>query len=919
MKTLKWMIVGVLFAAGGWADFAWNDEFDTPEPSIAWDEDCSGSLNANWTTYTAGSGAFVTHSNSMMVMDTAVVNGSAQAALNTATDQSGTLTEYNGEKLYNFYAFPVTARFDIASMSGDPGGRNVFYFSIGDDSVGNYMPQNGVMDDGLGFALERLDVGSGPYWRIVYQALDNASASGGVVANISGLPTALTYELNGTNALIVLEGATVTAFGIGSGSVGGNCLTVALDDLTANISGYTMAFGAYNFGTADERTVVMLDSVTVRAGGGTFDSSYTEYTAGAGAGVCETNGQLVLDVGVANGSAQAALSTHVDQSGTLTQFDGDVLYNFYEHPLQIDFDIASISGTNGSGRNVFYFSIGDDSAGNYMPQNTVLDDGIGFALEQVTTTPYWRIVYQSLNNASASGGVVANISGVPSALSFLLDGTNAIIRLDGATITAVGGYGSGTVGGVELGVTLADLSASVSGYTLAFGAYNQGNVTDRTVVTLNSFSAEPYYGAVNYGATPDDAVDDTTAIQAALDAADSHAGFDTVYVAQGEYTVGMLRIGSDTALLGAGSDGDVVSRLVMQDGHAAGNNILRNKDTVNGNTNIILSGICFDGNKSFQTNTYLHLANMWNVTGLLVDQCRFQNSQAIGLVVQSTLGVDSGTWVNECYATGNVLGFYAQARSPVVNGLRGVDYTDCIAVSNDWGFDVYLADDVEYSNCRAVSNVTGTARGFTADSCVDLRYTNCVADANASHGFAVYINLDNLQQPSNVFFSACSALNNGDDGFRIENAADVTLYNVCSFNNLFGVEALSSFRTDRACAGLIVDSSDILENKQHGIWLRGISNSVISACSIRNNSVQSTAGYDGIKIQHGTYLVPNLQSRDILIEDNQVCNDSGGKQRYGVLSDGDTDYISLLYNDLTPNQTGPYLLAGQKNTVVGNN
>ena len=82
-----------------------------------------------------------------------------------------------------------------------------------------------------------------------------------------GPPSAITYVLNGTQGTIQLEGATIAAVGsAGNGIVGGVELSVALADLSANISSYTMAFGAWNFGTVDEKTVVTLDAVSIVVG-----------------------------------------------------------------------------------------------------------------------------------------------------------------------------------------------------------------------------------------------------------------------------------------------------------------------------------------------------------------------------------------------------------------------------------------------------------------------------------------------------------------------------------------------------------------------------------------------------------------------------------------------------------------------------
>jgi arylsulfatase A len=221
--------------------------------------------------------------------------------------------------------------------------------------------------------------------------------------------------------------------------------------------------------------------------GASLNANWTPFTQGAGAAASQVGGQLVLDSGVALSSAQAALNTTTNQDGAST-FNGQPFYNFYQHPVSMRFDIASISGVNGGGKNVFYCSIGEDAAGKYQPQQNALDDEIGFCLQQEGDPATWSVVYQALDGAQASGGTVAILSGPPSAITYVLNGTQGTIQLEGATIAAVGSAGSGTVGGVELSVALADLSANISSYTMAFGAWNFGTVDEKTVVTLDAVS-----------------------------------------------------------------------------------------------------------------------------------------------------------------------------------------------------------------------------------------------------------------------------------------------------------------------------------------------------------------------------------------------------------------------------------------------
>jgi len=203
----------------------------------------------------------------------------------------------------------------------------------------------------------------------------------------------------------------------------------------------------------------------------------------------QVGGTLKMDTRSPAAGAQASVSTTTNQAGNLSTYNGSALYNFYKHPVQARFDIASISDTPvGISRNIFYFSIAEetDKGGgkkiSYVPLQSAMDLGIGFRLEQHNEV--WRLTYGSLVNAQLTGGMVATLKGKPDAITFTLDGRQVTIQLEGTAIRSPGKVGRGET---ELTVELDDLSAQISSYTMAYGAYNYGNnLTDKTVVTLDS-------------------------------------------------------------------------------------------------------------------------------------------------------------------------------------------------------------------------------------------------------------------------------------------------------------------------------------------------------------------------------------------------------------------------------------------------
>ena len=272
--------------------------------------------------------------------------------------------------------------------------------------------------------------------------------------------------------------------------------------------------------------------------------------------VTQTGGQLVLDSGLTGNSRRAGVYTQSDSSGGTT-FNGNPLYNFYEHAVSVSFDIASITGTPiaSSGSNVFYVSIGQDAGNVLVPAANAMDYGQGILLRKLDTGSgaFWRMVGVSLNNGSATEQFL-EISGLPTAVTYTFDRTNASIRMTGATFTS--GPSSGTS---EASMTFADLSgvAAFTSYSLGFGVYEMGNTAEKTVATLDAFQVtvipEPSASAllaITRVTYTDDALEITYTRSAAAFA--SGATFRVEW--------------SDTLAPGSWSDVDVTQTLLADDG-----------------------------------------------------------------------------------------------------------------------------------------------------------------------------------------------------------------------------------------------------------------------------------------------------------------------------------------------------------------
>ena len=78
-----------------------------------WNDDFSGSLNANFTKFKAGE-ANAVQVKGHLVFDMGVTNNYRVAGMHTHTDQAGTLTEPGGVKLYDFYSHSVELSFCVS-------------------------------------------------------------------------------------------------------------------------------------------------------------------------------------------------------------------------------------------------------------------------------------------------------------------------------------------------------------------------------------------------------------------------------------------------------------------------------------------------------------------------------------------------------------------------------------------------------------------------------------------------------------------------------------------------------------------------------------------------------------------------------------------------------------------------------------
>ena len=218
----------------------------------------------------------------------------------------------------------------------------------------------------------------------------------------------------------------------------------------------------------------------------------------------------------------------------------------------------------------------------------------------------------------------------------------------------------------------------------------------------------PWVTPQDYGAVGDGVTDDTTAIQAAINAATTAGG--TVFFPKGTYKVSLgISILSNVTLLGdEGESVIIVDQTLEQNGtmFTIGDTTAVTEST----ENVHINGLTFRGSETYGATEYgIRIMEIWHTTNVSITDCLFQNNMngAIKLVQSSNIRIFGTRFeATDC-------GIIAQGNGPVNDvTIRGCHFT---GVSSHNSFTNY------YSEC--ISLFCGHAN---ANPCERWRIENCI-------------------------------------------------------------------------------------------------------------------------------------------------------------------------------------------------
>ncbi|WP_276348731.1 glycosyl hydrolase family 28-related protein [Daejeonella sp. JGW-45] len=319
----------------------------------------------------------------------------------------------------------------------------------------------------------------------------------------------------------------------------------------------------------------------------------------------------------------------------------------------------------------------------------------------------------------------------------------------------------------------------------------------------------PTVSVKTFGALGDDNIDDTEAIQKAIDYTASISGI--LYFPNGHYIVSKLSI--KCSLLGSDKSVIVKSLNAFDQEYEF--------CRVDRQSYISISKITFNGsggisNSKVTGSIPLFISYSRNIH---VSECKFENSPMSGIRVESSQNIN----IHRSVASNSIGnfgdGFYIEDCVQVnVSDCRANEYTRIGFVVERNSYDIQF-ENCTASNGRNASSLRGGGEynaGFWFEGSGDITVKNCKAINNTHFGFVATSGIDKKLKPGTVNFTYknCSSTNSAI-GFRVSssgNPVKITLNECKSEKVNQGFIALARDESDifeflRCTVGLITSNS----------------------------------------------------------------------------------------------------------------
>lgn len=414
------------------------------------------------------------------------------------------------------------------------------------------------------------------------------------------------------------------------------------------------------------------------------------------------------------------------------------------------------------------------------------------------------------------------------------------------------------------------------------------------VISFLSFANVAFckiYDVKKYGAKGDGKSDDTAAISKVIREAAGSGG--TVYFPDGTYLVLNLPVASKITLAG-----DPERRAILKLNHQT---IQRRGCIIaySGEGDIdqlVIRDLKFDGSRhDIPDEKTAQLVNICGLQDSLVINCEFYDGKG-GAIFQRN--VNNLKLENCTVRDSDSIGFYIQ------NG-KNVTLTNCHSIRNKSAYGIF---EIDYLTLEKCSGMHSTSGHIQIDASRHVKYIDCISAYNRGKGFNIMAShFRKGAPPHDVLYENCVAHDNGEEGFNMCGAQNVTLKNCKSYNNkLAGVAmaTVDSLKSGEVIDSITVQDCEIRDNGMEAILVNGARNCEFSRNVIFGNGGAKPGTYDAISIngvprksKAAGYLTIGIR-----VAGNEFTENKQDAHPYLVSSSSGSEHVTVISDVVSESQ-----------------
>lgn len=408
---------------------------------------------------------------------------------------------------------------------------------------------------------------------------------------------------------------------------------------------------------------------------------------------------------------------------------------------------------------------------------------------------------------------------------------------------------------------------------------------------IASVASGKTYDVKQYGAKGDGKTDDTAAIsRVIMEAAGTGA---TVFFPAGTYLVVNLPVASKITLAG-----DPEKRAILKLNHQA----IQRRGCIIAYSGekyidqLVIRDLKFDGSRhDIPEEKLAQLVNIFRLRDSQVINCEFYDGKG-GAIFQR--GVSNLKLENCTVRDSDSIGFYIQ------NG-NNVTLVNCHSIRNESAYGIF---EIDYLTLKGCTGKYSTSGQIQIDASRHVKYIDCVSAYNRGQGFNIMAShFRKGAPPHDVLYENCIAHDNGEVGFNMCGAHNVTLRNCKSYNNGHAGVAMATvdeLKTGELMGSVAVTGCEIRDNGMEAILVNGARNCEFSGNVISGNGGAKSGAYNAISINEAgkKSKAKGYLSIGIRVAGNEFTRNRQSAHPFLVGSSSKSEHVTVISDVVSENQ-----------------